>query len=1128
MTKHSNIQTYVFSTLLIIAFAITAIAQVTTSEIVGNVVDQNGAPVVGATVEAVHVPSGTRYSSVTSSSGRYTIPAMRVGGPYVVTVSNSGFEQQKRDNITLGLGTAATVDITLGVAAVGAEVTVTSDDVFSELRTGASTSIGRTVIQRVPTINRSINDFTKLSPQYTGGPFGGSFAGQDNRLNNITVDGSNFNNSFGLGGQPGDRTGVSPISLDAIEEFQVNVAPYDVRQGNFVGAGVNTITRSGTNDYTGSLYYIWRKPGIMGDEAGDSPVFRGEFDYRTWGFRVGGPLPFFNFGDGANDKWYTTGKDRLFFFFSYEDESLAGPASTIRARNAGETGGTGSISRVSATDLDQLSNFLRTNFGYETGPYQDYNTDTLAKKYLFRTDYNINTGNKLSFRYIHLDSSTDNLVSTSGSLGFGRSRAANGGMSYQNSNYKILENIRSYVGEWSSMLTPTVSNSLTVGYTKQDESRESFGDLFPFVDILDATTQSTYISFGFEPFTPNNELRYSSFQVQDNLSFYRGPHTITVGGSFERYNSENVFFPGSQSAYVFRSLADFYADANDFIANPNRTVSPISLRRFQVRYSNIPGLEKPIQPLEVDYMGFYGQDSWKVRDNFTLTYGLRIDIPFFGETGFTNPQANAFSFRDDTGASVQYRTEQLPGRNVLWSPRAGFNWSPLKSQKLQVRGGTGIFTGRPAYVWISNQIGNNGILTGFDSFDNINTRPFNPNINRYKPTNVTGAPADSYELSLTENGFRFPQIWRTNIAADVRLPLRLVAGTEFLYNRDVNGLYYINANLSAPNASFTGADTRSRWTGADQCPTVTGLQNNRINCIVANAVVLQNQDIGRSWNWAFTLERSFANGFYGKAAYSLSEAKNTVDPGSIAFGSWNGNQHSNDPNNPGLGFSSSSGRHRIFGVLSYEKEYFKVGRTAVSMFWETRNWGNGSYVFSGDLNGDGGTANDLIYIPRDISEMNFANITNTAGSVVLFTAQQQAQAWDAFIEQDPYLSKNRGRYTQRGAAFLPFVSKMDFSLTQEIALSTYGRKHRFQIRGDVINFTNLLNKNWGVGTSFVSLQPLVTTGATCRNATSTVATAAAYCLRSSGSTLLAPQSYQPTAGFGDVWRLQLGVRYTFD
>jgi len=1086
-------------------------AQVTTGEIVGTITDGQGKPLGGVSVEATHVPSGTVYTSVTNDAGRYALPGLRVGGPYNVKAQQAGFNEQNRENLQVGLGTAATVNFNMS-SAIDVEVTVTNDEIFSEVRTGASTSISNAVVQSLPTIGRGINDFTRLTPQAGGN---GSFAGQDNRLNNITIDGSYFNNSFGLAGQPGERTGVTPISLDAIEEFQVNVAPYDVRQGNFVGAGVNTVTRSGTNQYNGSLYYFFRRPSLVGKEAGSNSFDPGEFKFDNYGFRIGGPLPFFNFGEN-DGPMFISGKNKLFFFTSYENEELSSPATPFTARTSTTQTPGGNTTRVLASDLDGLSNYLRTNFNYETGPYQGYPSATPAKRWLVRGDWNINSSNRLSLRYIRLDSDTDVLLSNSSSLGFGTRRSNLNGLNFANSNYKILENIRSYVGEWTSTFGNQMANSLIVGYTNQDESRDSVGTFFPMVDILEAG--SVYTTFGFEPFTPNNELRYKSTQIQDNLTFYRGAHTISTGVSFERYESENVFFPGSQSAYVYNSLADFYADANGFLANPNRTTSPVTLRRFQVRWSNVPGLDKPLQPLKVSYVGFYGQDSWKLRDNFTLSFGLRADVPFFAETGFTNSAANALSFRDENGQTVRYQTEKLPDANLLWSPRAGFNWSPLSSGRVQVRGGTGIFTARPAYVWISNQIGNNGILTGFEQIDNGTNRPFNPNPDRYKPTVVTGAPASSYELALTEPTFKFPQIWRSSIGVDVRLPWGIVGGTEFLHSKDVNGVYYINANLTAPNTSFTGVDNRPRWT-----------TSNRINSNITSAVVLKNQNIGKTWNLAFTLEKPFANGFYAKGAYSYGEAKNTVDPGSIAFGSWNNNQHAGDPNNPGLGFSFASPGHRVFWTASYSKNYFNFGGTTISMFWETREAGNASYTFSGDLNGDGGTSNDLIYIPNGPSEMNFGNITTSAG-VVTVTAAQQAAAWESFIAQDPYLSKNRGKYAVRGAAFLPFVTRADFSVAQDLFFKVKGSTQKFQVRFDVLNFGNLLNKNWGIGQAFTSTQPLITTStsgtATCRAAAATTATS--YCLRTTSGTNLINRSFNPTANTGDVYRVQIGVRYIFN
>ncbi len=1112
MTMIKNFMHLMLVVFLTGIFSVSVTAQATTSEISGRVSDAQGKSLEGVVVEAVHQPSGTNYTVVTNDAGRYTLPGLRVGGPYTVKVVQAGFKEQTLDNIQLSLGVAANFNFTLSTAITETvNVEAGGNEIFSESKTGASTAIGTQQIEALPTISRRIGDFTRLTPQAGGG---GTFAGQDNRLNNITVDGSYFNNSFGLAGQPGERTGVSPISLDAVEAIQVNVAPYDVRQGNFVGAGVNTVTRSGTNTYNGSVYYLYRKPNLVGKNAGANTFNPGNFKYKNWGFRVGGPLPFFNFGEGTKPA-FISGKNKLFFFTSYENEKLTEPGTTFTARAAGQASA-GNVTRVLSSDLDTLSTYLRQNFRYETGPYQGYSHNTPAEKFLLRGDYNINSTNRLSLRYIYLDSSTDVLLSNSSSLGFGTRRTNLNGLNFQNSNYKILENIRSIVGEWNAAFGSEASNSLIVGYTSQDESRESVGTFFPLVDILEGG--SVYTTFGFEPFTPNNELRYKSLQVQDNLTFYKGSHTIATGFSFERYESENVFFPGSQSVYVYNSLADFYADANGFLANPTRTTSPVTLRTFQVRWSNIPGLEKPLQPLKVKYAGFYGQDTWKIKDNFSLTYGLRMDVPFFGDTGFTNAQANALTFRDETGASVQYQTQKLPDANLLWSPRVGFNWNPFSSGRVQVRGGTGIFTARPAYVWISNQIGANGIQTGFESVSNSLLRPFNPNTERYKPVTVTGAPASSYELALTDPSFKFPQIWRSSAAADVKLPFGLVGGAEFLYSKDVNGVYYINANQADPNTAFTGVDNRPRWT-----------TTNRINSFITSAVVLKNQNVGKTWNLSFTLERPFANGLWFKGAYSYGESQNTVDPGSIAFGSWNNNQHSSNANNPGLGFSGGSAGHRVFGTFSYSKEYFKFGGTTVSMFWETRTGSNGSYVFSGDLNGDGGTSNDLIYIPRDAAETNFSNITSSTGTV-LFTPAQQAAAFDAFIAQDPYLSKNRGKYARRGGAFLPMFTKVDFSLSQELIAKIGKTKHRFQIRADVLNFGNLLSKNWGVGQAFNSLTPLITTStsstATCRIPTGTTTTATTYCLRTVNGSLL-NGSYISTAGTGDVYRIQLGFRYIF-
>ena len=1115
MKKHSTILT-IFAAVLLGIFLLNIQVQaqgVTTSAMSGTVMDTNDDPLPGANIIAVHVPSGSQYGAATRLDGRFVIQGMRVGGPYTVTASYIGFQNQVQENIFISLGVAANLQFVLSDQEVEiGEVTITAqrDAIFSNDRTGAATTVSFENIQALPTISGRIEDFTRLTPQANAS----SFAGQDNRLNNITVDGSYFNNSFGLAGQPGDRTNVAPISLEAIEELQVSIAPYDVRQGNFVGAGVNTVTRSGTNEFSGSVYYMFRNEAQVGSRAGENTFNPGTFTYDNIGVRLGGPIV----------------KNKLFFFGSFESDQLIQPGTTYLANTGNQTVG-GNITRVRASTMDSLSNFLQSNFGYETGPYQGYDHETPALRFLLRFDYNLDDKNKLSLRYTHLDSETVVLASNSSSLGFGQRRTNLTGLNFQNSNYIILENIRSIVGEWNTNIGNNMSNNLIIGYNYSDESRDSRGTMFPFVDVLDGG--SVYTSFGFEPFTPSNELRYNSFQLQNNFTLFLTDHYLTFGASLERYESENVFFPGSQSAYTYNSLEDFYADANGYLSDPNRTIATnpatgdtITLRRFQVRWSNQPGLDKPLQPLKLLYGGIYAQDEWQILKNLRLTIGVRADAPMFEETGFKNAQVDTLFFRDEDGQTVQYKTDKLPDVNILFSPRLGFNWDVFENQTTQVRGGSGIFTGRPAYVWISNQIGENGVLTGFQQIDNTSIRPFNPDVNHYKQP-ATGEPPSSYGLAFTDPEFKFPQIWRSNFAVDQRLPFGFIGTAEFLYNKDVNGIYYINANLTEPSTNFAGVDNRPRWTAG-----------NRVNSNITSAIVLKNQSEGYSYNIALSLEKPFNNNWYTKLGWSYGESKNTVDPGSIAFGSWNNNQHSGDPNNPGASFSTSTLGHRVFAALSYRfgsVDYSggMFGATTVSLFWEGGHaFGidpfnffqrTTSYTFSGDLNGDGGTSNDLIYIHNDQSEMNFQEYA-TGG--VTYTAAMQAAAWDAFIQQDEYLSKNRGKYAERNGIRLPMVFRGDFSISQDVYFNVLNKRQTLQFRVTVLNVGNLLNKEWGVADRLVSNQPLIVP-TTAQGGPADANGAAQYRLRVVNGELI-NKSTEKSVTIFDVYRMQFGVRYMFN
>jgi outer membrane receptor protein involved in Fe transport len=1082
----------------------TVMAQgVTTAAIAGKIQSSTGEALPGANIIAVHTASGTTYGTSSRPNGRYTIPNVRAGGPFTVTVSFVGYKKQVRENVYTTLSQTLDLDFTMVEEAIqAAEVVITAERsaVMSAGRTGASTNFNKLALATLPSISGKFQDFARLTPEARSGS---SYVGQDNRYNNTTIDGSYFNNSFGLAGQPGDRTGVAPISLDAIEQVQINIAPYDVRQGNFVGAGVNTVTKSGTNSFFGTVAYGYRNQGWVGTKAGDNTYNPGTFNYNKLTLSLGGPII----------------KNKLFFFVNYEGDKTQQPG-TVFTANPGGANPVGNMTRVLASDLDALSSFLQSKFGYNPGTYQGYNFQIPGKRYLAKLDFNLDQNNKLVLRYNRLDSQTDVLLSNSTSLGFGNRRSSNLGLNFSGSNYSIMENNRSIVGEWSSIVADNMSNNLIVGYNFSDESRGDVGTLFPFVDILNQS--AVYTSFGSEPFTPNNELRYWSYQLQDNFTVDLGNHVLTFGISGEKYHSENVFFPGKQSAYVYNSLADFYTDANDYLANPTRTTSPVTLNKFQVRYINIPGMEKPIQPLDVTYVGAYAQDEFQVGKSLRITAGLRFDIPSFGATGFDNANADALSFKDENGNTVQYNTAKLPDASILFSPRVGFNWDVTGERTTQVRGGTGVFTGKPAYVWISNQIGNTGVLTGLVQVSNTKAYPFNPNPDKYKPTTVTGAPAATYELALTDPTFKFPQQWRSNIAVDQKLPFGLIATAEFLYGREINGIYYINANQTAPNTNFTGPDTRPRWT-----------TTNKINAAVQDAVVMKNENLGYSYSISGSIERALADGFYGKVAYNYGVSKTTVDASSIAFGSWNSNAIPANANNAPISFSYNSPGPRVFASLSYRQEYFNFGATTVSLFYDGSipytpgsASTNASYVYANDLNGDGNSGNDLIYVPRDISEMNFVTSTYTdpvTKAVTTFTPAQQATAWDAYINQDKYLSTRRGQYAERGGIFLPMVFRADVSIVQDVFADLLEKKHTLEIRLDVLNVGNLINKSWGVSQSMVSAQPLIVNNAAQADAQGRPQ----YSLRNINGVLM-DHTFQYNAQLADVFSMQLSVKYFFN
>ncbi|MCA0363778.1 MAG: carboxypeptidase regulatory-like domain-containing protein [Bacteroidetes bacterium] len=1087
-----------------LTFAINVNAQVTSAAINGSVVDSKGEALPGATVVAIHEPSGTKYGGVTNTSGRYVFPNVRVGGPFKVTVSFVGFKEETKSGIITSLGSTSNIDFKLsetGTTLDEIQVTAQRSDLFSSDRTGASTTLGKQALTSLPTIgSRSINDFTKYNPQGNGRSFGGS----DSRLNNFTIDGSVFNNGFGLGSdaQAGGRTNSTAISLDAIEEVQVNVAPFDVRQSGFVGAGLNAVTRSGTNDIQGSAYFSTRNNSktFVGTTAREFPVTVGKFDEKIIGFRLGGPIL----------------KNKLFFFVNGEFQDRTSPAHAFVAKGSSVAG---NATRVEKSDIDALSSFMKTKFGYETGPYEGFDDQTTSDKFLARLDYNLNDNNKVTLRYTFHNSQDYVTISNSSSAGFGNRITANS-LSFQNSGYFIQDNTRSIVAELNSTLGGNAANNLIVGYDKQIEDRAYAGAMFPTVDILN--NNQTYISVGFDPFTPSNKLNYGTFHITDNYTLFKGKHTFTFGGHYENYKSNNLFYPASNGVWVYNSLDDFYKSAN----GDNSVVVPL----FQYRYSALEGGAEPMQVLKVNKFDIYGQDDFQVSNKLKLMYGLRAGLVAFGNTALENKVISGQTYKDIEKQAYQINTGTLPAPKILWEPRIGFNYDVTGKKETQLRGGTGIFTGRPPYVFVSNQIGNNGILTGFLEARNTTAYPFTADASKFTP--ATPTLPSTFDIAATDAGYKFPQVWKSNIAVDQKLPFGLVGSVDVMFNKFLNAVRYFDANLEPATAKFVGPDSRDRFPGSGL--TGSNLTNAlRINDNVSRAAVMTTTNEGYNTSFTFKLEKPWTKGFYGMIAYTKAVTKDLMSAGSIASGSWTGARSINGNNNLPLAYGDYDIPHRVVGALSYRINYGGPfgGASQVSIgYVGGTGTGRYSYTISGDMNGDGVAGNELLFVPNKASDLTFVNATYGG---VTFTPEQQATAFDKFIDQDPYLSKMRGKYVERNGAILPWLNQYDLSFIQEFFVKTGGKKNTIQIRADIQNFANLLNNKWGVGQFVSNTSPLVynsvTSDGTPRYRLNSQTTRT---LNTDGTvkttTELLKDTFQYRTGTSDVWNGMLTLRYIFD
>ncbi len=1051
-------------------FSFQLMAQVTTSSMSGTVKSSTDEPLVGATVTATHLPTGTVYRTVTRTGGRFDIVNMDPGGPYSVAVSFIGFGMATRSDITLALGEEYRTDFIM-TSETGelSEVVISATRNNRVLKSGAVTNITTTQLNNLPTISRSINDFTRLTPQAGNSS---SFNGRDSRLNNITIDGANFNNSFGLSSNNLPGGDAQPISLDAIEEISVNISPFDVRQGNFTGAGISAITKSGTNTFTGSVYTYYRNQDFNGRNVGDVKLAESEKTAnKLYGARVGGPII----------------KNKLFFFLNGEYETRTYPGLNWVATRSGASGA--NVSRTTAADLDAVSNYVRNQFGYETGPYENlgnFSSDNV--KALGRIDWNISDDHRLSVRYNYVKSTNDQTTNATSAPNprASSSRWSRNAMAYSNANYGFEDLVSSWTVDLKSKFGK-FNNQLLGTYTNIETNRTSGSSPFPFIDIWEGG--DAYISLGYELFSYNNAVKNKVYTITDNLSYNVGKHSLTAGLAFDYLYFGNSFLRYGTSYYRFNSV-------NDFLTNQAPTAYALTYG-----YNNTD----PIADLEFGQLAGYIQDEIKVNDKLKIMAGIRFDKAIY----LKDPEPNAAiadkTFQDLEGQPYKFDVGSWPESKMLWSPRIGFNYDVEGNRNLIVRGGTGIFTGRLPFVYYTNQPTNSYGLQA--TVERVGTDaaayPFNPDPNAYRgtfPQSSSTLPSGA-SLAIVDKDFVFPQVWRTSLGFDKRLPWDLLLTMEAIYTKDVNAIFQYNANLKNPNSSFTA--------GPDQRPRFDASADRPVESSVREAMVLTNTDRGNGFSYAAVISRNFRNGFFGQISYSYN---NTMDlssnPGSQAASAWSNLNSVRGNNDLDLAISQYSVPHRITAVASYRFEYAQNFATTVSVFYEGNAQGRFSYRYSNDMNNDG-LSNDLLYIPKDRTE---------AGMLIPNAAD--ADAFWAYVQQDKYLDRNKGNYAEAYGALLPWLHNIDLKLLQDFSVRAGGRKHTLQFSVDMLNFTNFINKEWGVRD-----RQAVSNGGILRY--TALASGMPQFTMNKVNNEYPTRTFEPVTTTSSTWGLQLGLRYIF-
>ncbi|ADQ78970.1 OmpA-related protein [Paludibacter propionicigenes WB4] len=1090
-----------FLVLSLLLFSATMNAQVTTSGISGKVTS-NGEPIFGVSIIATHTPSGTTYRSITNIDGRYDITGMRVGGPYTVKVSFIGYSKETISGIQLQLGEIYPLSIQLKEGSKElSEVVVTKQRTkFLTEKTGASTNISSENIASMPTISRSVSDIARLSPYASGM----SFAGSDGRSTNFTVDGANFNNNFGLSSSlPG---GGNPISLDAIEEIQVVVTPYDVRQTNFIGGGINAITKSGTNTFKGSAYTFFTNQNLRGNKIGDYDFgSRKASSKKVYGLTLGGPII----------------KNKLFFFVNAETEKKPGQVVTWRPSANGISDGK-TLSRASIADMDAVHKFLLDNYGYDAGSYTDYPGDENNKKFLARIDWNINEKNKLNVRYNYTKNiawnPTNGNSTDAGSRNQNMDRISQYGMAFSNSLYSMNNIVKSLSAELNTRLNEKMSNQFLTTYTKIDDVRGSNSDKFPFVDILAGRAPNgnpiiePYISAGYELFTWNNGVHNKNLTFTDNFTYYLDKHKITAGLSYEHQMANNAYMRNGTAYYRYASLSDFINKA-----------APID---FALTYG-YDGESNPNAQVSFNQYGAYIQDEWNIKDNLKITYGIRADELKFVDNIIRN---NAIYNLDFGGRKID--TGTWPSAKTLFSPRLGFTWDVFNDKSFKVRGGTGIFTGRLPLVFFTNMPTNAGMVQG--SYKATTTYNTNGSIKTTSPALATlaggmitdvdklieklGLPktitpetgALPSEIAGVDPNFKMPQVWKSSIALDYQIPASfpLSVTVEGIYTKTLNAVMLTNYNLKDPDATWT------RFSGPDNRYIYPA--NYKYSTTNPNAYVLTNTDKGWGAIGNITINATPIKNLNLMAAYTHTESKEiTGMPGSNASSAYGGLSSVDGPQLPTLQRSQYVTPNKIIASLSYKLPYANNSMaTSLNLFYSGYSTGGYSYTYSTDMNGDGWKT-DLIYIPARRGD-------------VKFLTPADEDAFFAYMAQDKYLSSHKGKYAEANAARAPWVNNVDLRLTQDFKFRVGENTNTLQLSFDVLNFGNLLNSKWGIAQNMSSSNNGQILKYESKDANNVPTYSVVKIKDPAGNMVYPTQSFSTVYSYSQTWSLQIGLKYIFN